>query len=307
MVMAEHVLITHTDFDGRTCAILFRTAFPNGQVYYAEPPEASAKIREALEKHPEAEIFVTDLEIKDQETWNLIRESERTIVCDHHKETLKQPERPWIYRSATDCGAAVFFEYLWNRYNCENDIWAKLLKLTDLVHYANDYDTWRHTDPLSAKWNTLLWLVGSVTFEERFLINPHAIMTETEEALVGFEEDRRDRYIEEAAQSATLMLDPEGRWFVLVFAEQYISMLGHRLLDYHEQAEYAVLIDMQRKKVHLRGRTSGVDVGAIAKRLGGGGHAASAGFTYTAPDKGLEISITNRMGLTDEQMPDDQE
>ena len=59
------------------------------------------------------------------------------------------------------------------------------------------------------------------------------------------------------------------------------SEVGHRLLELHQIAPFAVIYNKTADQTHyeLRSRDGGVNVANIAKRLGGGGHPAAAGFT----------------------------
>ena len=59
------------------------------------------------------------------------------------------------------------------------------------------------------------------------------------------------------------------------------SEVGHRLLELHKVAPFAVIYNQTADQTHyeLRSRDGGVNVADIAKRLGGGGHPAAAGFS----------------------------
>lgn len=63
----------------------------------------------------------------------------------------------------------------------------------------------------------------------------------------------------------------------IVFAEQYVYELGHKLLDLNYEIDIVVMIDLSKRKISFRSRAGEVDVSEIAKHYNGGGHTSAAG------------------------------
>jgi oligoribonuclease NrnB/cAMP/cGMP phosphodiesterase (DHH superfamily) len=261
------VLVTHNDFDGITCAVLFKATWPDGKVYITNYDEVDRVIREAC-KEPGI-LFITDISPQSEDVARLLAARGRVQLFDHHKTALWLSIYPYACIDTEMCGARLFYEF--HRPAC-----PVMDDYAELVWHANDYDLWRHESPHSAVLNRLLHVLGHEKFIERFLQNPTVKLTGQEQYLMDIEAGREQRYIDEAVKTAVVYnsLTPSC---AIVFAEQYISQVGHKLLETYP-VDVAVIVNVQKNTVSLRSRDKGVDVSEIAKALGGGGHPTAAGF-----------------------------
>jgi len=271
------ILVTHNDFDGVTCAVLFKAAWPDGQVYFDDYKTVNNRLRELVLHNPDAELFITDISPEnDPELINQLTIHGKVLLFDHHKTALPLAENDWATVDTSMCGAMLFFNWL----NKQFPEGKELRKFGYLVWHANDYDLWNHISPLSKDINKLLTIYGRDKFIKRFLEYPCPEPFQPgEELLLVLEKEREDRYIQEVFnRSGKVHRDSSGRVFALVFAEQYTSQLGHYILDKHP-VDYVVIVNFLNGTVSLRSNQGGVDVSEIAKQHGGGGHPTAAGFT----------------------------
>lgn len=262
------VLITHSDFDGVVCAILFKTVFPKDKdgVYYLENYDTvDNRIKKVLEENPEF-IYITDISPQSEEVTELLDQFSKVRLFDHHKTALHLNSYPCATVDTTKCGAYLFYDYLFGSLRTEFiTSWWKL------VFHANDYDLWLHRDPHSAVLNSLLYAIGHERFIKRFLQNPSVELTEAEKYLLEIEKEKEKKYIQEAVETAKVY-----DLFAVTIAERYTSQIGQKLLETYP-VDIAVIINAQKGTVSLRSKEA--DVSAIAKALGGGGHPKAAGFT----------------------------
>lgn len=279
------VLITHNDFDGVTCAILFKTAYPEGIYYLENYDTVDKRIASVLGEAPQC-VYITDIspqtkvvaEMLDKYS-NFASHFAKIALFDHHKTALHLNSYSWATVDTTKCGAWLFYEYL-RSLPKPDAVSERLEDLSPLVFHANDYDLWLHKDPHSSILNSLLFIYGQDRFINRFLENPSIELTETEKLLIEIETERQGKYIEEAAKTAVFYSQFKDVIIAVVCAERYISALGDYLLNLdlpnNRKPDIVAIVNAQKNTVSLRSRKW--DVSAIAKACGGGGHENAAGF-----------------------------
>lgn len=272
------MLVTHTDFDGITCAVLFKAVWPEGEVFFENYDSVNNRLWQITHDYPGAELYITDISPDDPE---LVEQLEKLNVklFDHHKTALHFKKYPWATVDTTRCGAALFWFWLY-ALNHENIVKVKVQRYDRLAWHANDYDTWKHESPLSKDINSLLYILGRDRFIQRFLENPDPVFSSGEQLMLQLEQEKEDRYIQNIIDGdINPHWDTEGRSYALVFAEQYTSQVGHRILERFPTAiDYVAIVNFLYGTVGLRSRKGGVDISEIAKRYGGGGHPGAAGF-----------------------------
>lgn len=274
----NRILVTHNDFDGVACAVLFKSVWPNEQIFFENYKTVNGRLRQVLKDYPETEIYITDISPEnDQELIDQLN-NRAVWLFDHHKTALPLTGFPWATVDTSMCGAMLFWRWL-VAYN-SRDIAARVRAYNALVWHVNDYDTWKHENPMSAKLNKLLCALGRERFMKRFFKNPDPILTNLEIILLELEQERENRYIQEVMDRGIIPhLDGEGRPYTVVFAEQYTSQLGHAILARYPMFNYVVIVNFLHGTVSLRSQEGGVDVSEIARRYGGGGHPGAAGFS----------------------------
>ncbi len=146
-----------------------------------------------------------------------------------------------------------------------------------LVDLVEDRDLWRFALGDASKFLHLALTSGEATFQrwdeadrniDSFVAQGQAISA------------YRDSLVDEIVQRAALVLI-DDLWGVGVDCPYALaSDVGHRLLDGWPDASFAAAIVRGQETVSysLRSRDDRIDVSAIAKKFGGGGHRNAAGF-----------------------------
>ncbi|MFS1516282.1 DHHA1 domain-containing protein [Bacillus sp. SM2101] len=108
--------------------------------------------------------------------------------------------------------------------------------------------------------------------------------TESDELLLELEEEAIERYIYKLEKGIVIYELTGDKQVGVVFADRYQSEAGHELLN-RLNLDAIIMIDANNRKISMRSKPN-IDVGEIAKRLGGGGHKNAAGveFNYESID-----------------------
>ena len=278
------ILITHIDFDGVTCAILFKAVWPEGIVFYEDYKTVDQRIKTVLAATSiETPIYITDIAPPGHEASNIAVAIQKRVHDDHakvmlfdHHETAKWLNRyGWAHVNSNYCGAKLFHMFLTEQHAYELDAYA------DLVFNADTYDRWQTESPAfehASKINRLLYILGRERFIDRFLGNFFALITAQEFTLLELDAEKQERYIAEAINNAYLLESRNGAQYALCFAEEYPSQIGHALLEKFGALSFVAIVNLKDMKVSLRSHEGEYDVSGLAKEYGGGGHQAAAGF-----------------------------
>jgi uncharacterized protein len=282
--MAKQILVTHSDFDGAACAIVFKTWFPEGTYYSENYDTVDNRLKEILEYSLPDELYIADISPKDRGVIDLLTFANRTTPCkiylfDHHKTAMHLDQYTWATRlNSSKCGAQLLINWLFVNREAQGGLTEHL---EQLVWHANDYDLWKHENPKSTELNKLLWCLGFERFVNRFVAVPTTELKSSEKLMIAIEQEKQALYIREVIEHSTdWFSDSQDRPYALCFAEQYHSQLGHTILESPDldDCEYVMMVDLKGRRVGLRSRQNGIDVSEIAKQFSGGGHQAAAGF-----------------------------
>lgn len=290
-------LFTHTDLDGVGCEIALRVIESEAKidVEYCGYDNVDDKVRNFIldAKWTEYdEIYITDISVN-AGTAALIGSTEwmksRLKLLDHHKTALWLNEEPWA-KVAVDidgvktCGA----ELLLNELDCGGQ------KLSQFVELVRLYDTWIWKaigELFALELNDLYHLLGKKTFVKDMLQiicygdYSNFSISDKHVFLMKVENERKERYISDKLKQVNVCENCS-----IVYAEQYTSELGNRMCREFPQGDFAVIVDIGKGTVSLRTERDDVDVSAIAKTFGGGGHQKAAGYP-------LSDEIANNMWL----------
>ncbi|MDR1944377.1 MAG: phosphohydrolase [Synergistaceae bacterium] len=135
-----------------------------------------------------AEMAVLDLSPQFQAT---VDEIDRTFesggapfIFDHHKSSFEKYEnRPWIEADMDNCGAGVYWNWLFAG-NAGEETLRRIEPLRAIVRIANDRDLWINEDPDGRLWQAMVTLCGEWGALARLISNPDARFTESERAAV---------------------------------------------------------------------------------------------------------------------------
>jgi uncharacterized protein len=265
--MVETLLLTHTDLDGVGCGVLFSGARPGqGTVELVDNGSIDARVRDALAAS--SAILVTDHGI-DAATADLvdayIAAGGHFTLLDHHRSSHHLAAREWATIDEARSATGLLFDHL-----------GQPTAFAEFARLVEDHDLWLHTDPRSARLAALVGLLGHERFLARFVANPQVQFAEGEILLLDNEDSRREDYLAKKLEQARVFERAGVRWAVC-YAEQYQSDVAERLMTQLDVAATAI-VNPARRTVSLRGRD--FDVSAVAQRMGGGGHARAAAFTF---------------------------
>lgn len=260
------MLLTHTDLDGLGCAVVYHWATGLSDYRLVENGEVDAAVTAAIAEDARS-ILLTDHSISEAAlpaVEAFVDAGGDFRLLDHHKSALWLDAHPWARVDLGHSAAWLAWDHL-----------GRPAAVEEFARLVEDHDLWSHTDPRSSQLASLLGLLGSERFLERFTRDASVEFTDGERLLLEVEERRKADYIDRKVEQADVV-EAGGRRWALCFAESYRSELADALLD-RLGVEGAAIVNATKATVSLRSRT--IDVAAIAERMGGGGHARSAAFT----------------------------
>lgn len=287
-------LFTHTDLDGVSCEILGRIAFGEDiDVVRCGYGNIDDKVEEFINSDEEYDkLFITDISVKKELADTLNNVSDKVILLDHHKTALWLNEYPFALVQVEDesvgkmCGAYLFYKYLKKNHEEFNDTLA--LKL--FVKYVRMYDTWewkeKYDNIIPKRLNDLMYIDGPNEFIDKMVYrlgNNLFIFDDTDLMKLQIEQTYINSYI--AQKNETLMVNDDlfPEYTVgITFADKYISELGNKLCELHPELDFVVLINMSTLTVSYRTVKDDLDLSAIAKEFGGGGHPKASGSRFDA-------------------------
>ena len=287
-------LFTHTDLDGVSCEILGKIAFEeNIDVVRCGYGNIDDKVEEFINSDEEYDkLFITDISVKKELADALNNVSDKVILLDHHKTALWLNEYPYALVQVEDesigkmCGAYLFYEYLKKNHKEFDDTPA--LKL--FIDYVRMYDTWewkeKYDNIIPKRLNDLMYIDGPNEFIDKMVYrlgNNLFIFDDTDLMKLQIEQTYINSYITQ--KNETLMVNDNlfpGYTVGIIFADKYISELGNKLCELHPELDFVVLINMSTLAVSYRTVKDDLDLSAIAKRFGGGGHPKASGSRFDA-------------------------
>jgi oligoribonuclease NrnB/cAMP/cGMP phosphodiesterase (DHH superfamily) len=268
-------LITHTDLDGIGCAVIMKKCFPNLVIIHTEYADVNRIVNQLLDTGTEDEIYITDMSV-DEITAERLNKRGRVNLIDHHGTAKWLAERyNWALVDTKYAGTKLVYDMLSTRFEIRD--------YEEFVNVVDNYDTWGHgTEPEqhSKDMSRLLYLLGREAFIARMDAKSDINFLPGELLLLECDNQWEKQYQEDSIKITEVQKDGQGYLYGILYADRYQSTLGHYILDQVKELEYVIMLDPRNSKVGLRGRGN-VDLGAMAKAVGGGGHAKAAGFPLT--------------------------
>lgn len=268
--MIPNVILYHADCPDGFCAAwvawtkldFVETAFIDCR-YNEDPPLLS----------PNARVLIVDFSYPRVVLERLRESVAELVVLDHHKTAAEDLEGfAGATFDMTKSGARLAWEYFFPG-----------MPAPKIVEYVEDRDLWRWQLPQSKEisayitsfeFDYLTWdrISRELSSESDF---SHCVW---EGAAILRE---RDKAVEMLCENAGLM-DIGGYFVPVVNTACYISEVANKLCEKHPAAPFAACYFDARgsikRKWSLRS-TRGFDVTTVAKKYGGGGHPAAAGFS----------------------------
>lgn len=280
--------ITHTDLDAAGCHVVFQlTHGVADYVYPVNHDRLSDRIMKAVQtiqasKDEKNVLWITDIapSVEDLQILSKLREKCEIFVCDHHKTSSHLGNVSWINFvkwDTTKCGAQLALEH------AEDGGFTKSDRLRYFIQAVNAYDLWLLDSPfrqLGEDLNHLFHFYGFSRFVAKATQNTTFHETAFTKEIVAVLRDKEQRIAKGVVNRATedtIHVDREGHSYLTILGSGggSVSNIGAAVLA-NFPIDY-VLIVSAHGVVSLRSDGK-VDVGAIAKRFGGGGHPGAAGF-----------------------------
>lgn len=265
-------VLYHNDADGFGAAYACWTVFGDEALYlpvqYGQPVPSIPKSVKTL--------YIVDFSYSRGECEALSCFYDKLVILDHHKTAEKELTGLGYARfDMGKSGAVMAWDYLW-----PGDTSPPLL-----LQYVQDRDLWKFELPNSEEVNlfiaTLPFDFGvwdELAKDDTAFFNKAAL---SGTAIKAF----RDRQIDSGLRGVQLVQFMGHAGVPLANVTANISEHGHKVLEVYPDAPFSVsYFDTfeggVRKRVYsLRSTDSRVDVSALARLQGGGGHRNAAGFS----------------------------
>ena len=272
--MSTPLIIYHASCaDGMTAAWIANQAFPGGcdlvpAQYGEDPPSVKGR-----------DVLVLDFSYPREVMVQMSKDAHQLRVFDHHKTAAEAcAGLPFCLFDMEKSGARLIWEYFFPN-----------LIPRAMVEYIEDSDLWRFALPQSRE-------VRAFVQSFPFTLNGWDELMDTRmddakkigESLLRYRTQKIESYILAHAKTVDWTVEFGTTLSVVVLQTPvFISDACHMALERFTSADFAAALFRTGtgEWVHsLRSRIwSEIDVGAIAKAHGGGGHKHAAGFTADVP------------------------
>lgn len=291
---APVVVVSHAPcIDGTASALVFYICRRSGILPVATRfiPTRHGYTASLIETTKDCSVYMVDFSLPKKDLLELKKKAASLQVLDHHVTAQNELKGlDFCLFDMSRSGAQLALDYVNATFGAEIDLQQAYPSLRLLIDYVGDRDLWRFALPDSKLINHAIstlplfndeetadevfsvWLTYAALPEDKFLER-----TKTEGELVA----RKLETVVTTACSWAVVGQLLGRTeFVPIvnIIPQYVSETLNRILV-ESQAPYAIGWYFDGNKYVYSLRSLGtVDVSAIAKQYGGGGHASAAGF-----------------------------
>ena len=296
-------LFTHTDLDGRACAVIGELEADRRcsgiMVTYCDYDNVDLKIdawMTSMTINPmnsiatDSVVYITDISVSDETAEKLDQFAKTTGISirliDHHQTAMRLLKYEWalVDPSPNVCGTSLFADYL--GICSEEADYA----LRDFIEAVCLYDTWRFDQADPYCFPVMLNYIAYILDKDQFITEMmDAIYNGYETALhlPDWLTDIAVSHIAEDLDYTKERVDAAepisfGKYKArVVFASRCFSQIGHQIVEQYDDADFAIVYDAEAKTAHLRGGDDSPNLGEeIAKPMGGGGHPKAAAFKF---------------------------
>lgn len=294
---SDILIISHiSDIDGMGSVILSKL-IGNFDILLLAIEEVKNCL-ENLYENQYKQIYMCDLSIPDDMADIVNQKIKNLKHFDHHPTNTYVSKYDWSIviseiNGFKPSGTSLFYDYL-----VTNKILTKSVKLDEFVEAIRSYDTWDfvNTNNLLGKHLTMIFsMYGQVkfinTFYERLINSDNKFkLNELEEKLIEIKTEEMNNYVIQCDNN--LIKTKFMNYNVgITISELFRSEVGNRLSDkYKDELDFILIIDFHRKSYSMR-TVNEVDLGLLAKKLGGGGHKKAAGFPMNKENNKLIFNI----------------
>lgn len=303
----KEYLFTHKDLDGAACAVLFNLYQSKNMCIilcdYNDIDEKIEYLLMSIDKKENYNIFISDICPYKETCLKLdeINNEENVTVklFDHHKTKSWVLQYSWATFDTKTSGTGLVYKYLTKNIKTKEVI-------NNFVSAVTAWDIWQTKSKYRKKGknlNAICKFIGLKMFIETFTKDITADIKELK-ILIKFLDIRKDEYVNKIIgtqlNKARVYTDGYMNMFKIIFATDYLSEIGHTILNHEDGAElkYVCLVNPITNTVSMRSRTDGVDVGKIAKEFRGGGHYCASGFRINFMNN-IEKRIADKLNKLD--------
>lgn len=271
--MSNIHVIHHNDLDGFCSAWVFHRKFPYANFYmtdYSDPvPEIKPPEVTKMHKRFRPQIYIVDLSFDRQvlEEWN---KDFVVQLLDHHKSAQeKLGDLGYCHFDMTKCGARIAWEYC---FPDDTPHW--------LIDYVEDLDLWKWELPQARKVISALekYKFNFSVWDELYYKTPEDLAKEGKLVV-----EYNDLLIEDHLNRVELAGFKGYENVPMVYCNilSIYSDLGNRMIRRYSDSPFAVTWQIKggKRLYSLRSTDNNMDVSAVAKKFGGGGHRNAAGFS----------------------------
>ena len=269
----NRILITHTDLDGVGCALVYLKCFPGAMIKFTDYDSVEDEVMKVM-SIKDASIMLSDLSIKDKKLIKELDERGNFEMVDHHPTAKWIANKyPWALVDTKKSATMLMYELMSQKFIIKD--------LLPLVTVIDNYDMWGYGEGPTKEaidLNRLLGIYRIGRFLDKFIFNSSPKPDKVDTMLLEIREEEINEYLLSVVKSASISVDAGGHRYAMITADRYVSEACHAVLKSFLDIDYVMSIDFINNKVSLRGRRGKVDLGMMAKEVGGGGHKQSAGF-----------------------------
>lgn len=288
---SDVALITHKNCpDGAAAAVLIKKIFSQVQVEHCSHVQLSKEsIATAQQVNENGKMIFCDI-CPDEETLKKVIEivhqkNAFLAIYDHHQSNR------WVekYGSPHDksieiifdenrCGSKIVYDHFLDTHK------EILLPYQEYIMLTNDRDLWLQKDPRSYRLSLLHKILEDQRYVKRFLKNPIFGKEEKEENILDFFIEIQRKEEEKLLKKIQIRQDKEDYRYGVIYGNGDSSTILNKAIV-RFKLEYALLVDLNTKKVSLRGKGN-MNCAAYAEKYGGGGHPCASGFhiRFNTPD-----------------------
>lgn len=300
----RNILFTHNDLDGAGCAVVFMLAFGDGEVYYCGNGEdIDGKVCELLDEveHDIGEpitynVYIADNSVSKQyaELIDIMYKDENVDfnihLLDHHESAKWLAETyEWAKVDIAECGATLMEQCL--VHNIPRTYATTVLHLFCMDVRDRDLWLWKENGNMMARYHNELMHIRGIENYAYLIANriAHRVQPISNSDL-DMVKDRlkiADDYVRAHQDNfAKATISFKGRIYTtaVTYADRYVSELGNAICENNNDIDICMIVCLSRGQygsIELRTTKDDVDLSAIAKKMGGGGHKKAAGFPLT--------------------------
>lgn len=267
--------------DGAGSALVFmRAGGRRENIHFVPAGMLERFVKEAPVMNEDRFIIFADIGFNMSHYASRLDKRGNCALLDHHKTSLHMADRPWAQIRMDACGTQLMREYLGHLL-----VGPDILTCETLSAVIDDHDRWLCQIPASSELAMFMVFVGQQDFIDRYSNGRQVtgfddLFTDFERDLLGVLKRRRDESISHALKHVIkrdlIVGNQCFRIAYVVSDDPNTSILLNTVLEEMPDVQVAAQLMLGSAKVSLRSRGD-FDVSELAKRFGGGGHAAASG------------------------------